>query len=671
MSHSLLLRLAGLDPSCAALARALAVLGAEAELRRAAALAGLDPDAAARAADALVAANVLAEGRPLRFLHPILRESIYSDMPEAERQAQHRRAAGVLREQGASSDELAPHLLIAEPDGDAATVASLREAADAAIQRGAADLAHRYLRRALDEPPEADVKADVLEKLGLAQWLAGEDVPAAAAYLEQAVELSEDPEVRASRVVKLSRAILFSGDLERAYGLLKRHSDEIGDAEGEEVLRMRADLDAMAMLYPPLVDRAPARLERFTGLDDPSPAELLQVSNLATWRWLDGNAEEAGALAEEALQGGRLLDSDSADAFPIFQAVWVLIYSDRQQSAQRTLDDALADAQRRGSGFGFASTSGMRAIAAWWRGDVSACEAEARNAMALDMLPPIVRPMTFAYLALVLIARGELDEAERAVTESGCGPHLPKLVHFNPAFYARARLRLAQGRPKEALEDALELGDRDAELEIGNPGIPWRSAASEAHIRLDQPDEALRLAAEQLELAERWGTASVVGAAQRGLGLAKGAEGLADLEEAVRTLAESPARLEHARALVDLGAALRRDGKRKEARDPLREGLEAARRCGATALVESAHAELVTAGARPRRLMFSGAESLTASERRVAAMAADGQSNRDIAQALFVTVKTVETHLSRAYNKLGISSREELAEALAEPTESA
>ena len=143
-------------------------------------------------------------------------------------------------------------------------------------------------------------------------------------------------------------------------------------------------------------------------------------------------------------------------------------------------------------------------------------------------------------------------------------------------------------------------------------------------------------------------------------GLAEQREGLELLREAVDVLASSPARLDHARALVDYGAALRRAGKRAEAREPLRLGMEAARLCGSPVLVKRAHTELLTAGARPRRLMFSGLESLTASERRVAELAAAGQSNREIAQALFVTVKTVEHHLSRAYNKLGIGSREQL-----------
>jgi ATP/maltotriose-dependent transcriptional regulator MalT len=356
------------------------------------------------------------------------------------------------------------------------------------------------------------------------------------------------------------------------------------------------------------------------------------------------------------------LESEGADSFPIYQCAYVLSYSDQHELAWETLDGTLADARARGSVFGFTSSSAVRAIVAWRQGDVATCEAEARNGIALGALPPIVRGTIFTQLTLALVARGELEEAEWAVTESGCGPYLPELVHFNPAFYARSRLRLAQGRVEEALEDALELGRRDDRLEIRNPGVPWRVVAVEALVALENLDEAVRLADEQLAAAERWGTRSTIGVALHAQGMARSDEEL--LDRAVETLAASPARLDHARALVTLGAARRRAGRRREARDPLREGLEVARRCGATAVVEQAHAELVTAGAKPRRLMFSGLESLTASERRVAGMAGEGMSNREIAQALFVTIKTVETHLSRVYSKLDISSRTQLAEAL-------
>jgi len=120
--------------------------------------------------------------------------------------------------------------------------------------------------------------------------------------------------------------------------------------------------------------------------------------------------------------------------------------------------------------------------------------------------------------------------------------------------------------------------------------------------------------------------------------------------------------------LTDLGAALRRDGKRREAQNVLREALDLADRCGATPVAKQARNELLIVGARPRRARLSGVEALTASERRIAELAADGLSNREIAQALFVSQPTVTTHLTHCYRKLGISSRRDLAGALGSDT---
>src|SRR4029077_8244070 len=181
---------------------------------------------------------------------------------------------------------------------------------------------------------------------------------------------------------------------------------------------------------------------------------------------------------------------------------------------------------------------------------------------------------------------------------------------------------------------------------IHNPAFrPWRSNAAAALHVLGRDDEARETAFAELELARRWGAPRSVGIALRGLGLvAAAAEREPLLREAVEVLAVSPSRLEHARALVDLGAALRRGKQRSEAREILRQGVELAQRCGATPLVERANEELAATGARPRKVLVSGFESLTASERRVAQLAAEELSNKDIAQALFVTVKTVEVH---------------------------
>jgi DNA-binding CsgD family transcriptional regulator len=201
--------------------------------------------------------------------------------------------------------------------------------------------------------------------------------------------------------------------------------------------------------------------------------------------------------------------------------------------------------------------------------------------------------------------------------------------------------------------------------------VPWRSWAAEGLRLLDRNDEAGTLAGEELALARRWGDPYAIGASLRVLGLVEGGTaGIRLLQEAVEMLAGSEARLEHARALVDLGAALRRANQRTEARERLREAVELARKVGALGLAERANQEIAATGARPRRVLQTGLDALTASERRVAQLAADGMSNKEIAQTLFVTIKTVEVHLTSAYRKLEITSRTQLDKALLTPAPS-
>ncbi len=177
------------------------------------------------------------------------------------------------------------------------------------------------------------------------------------------------------------------------------------------------------------------------------------------------------------------------------------------------------------------------------------------------------------------------------------------------------------------------------------------------------------MAADELRRAESFGAPRAIGVALRALALVgPPAERSERLEAALAVLAPSPARLEHARVLVDLGATLRAAGQRTAAKEPLLEGLALAARCGARTLERRARAELAATGVRPRTTERAGADSLTPSERRVAELAAAGGTNREIAQTLFVTEKTVETHLGRAFRKLDISSRRQLPDVLADTT---
>lgn len=309
-------------------------------------------------------------------------------------------------------------------------------------------------------------------------------------------------------------------------------------------------------------------------------------------------------------------------------------------------------------------------------------EAETHARIALEVLAHRHQELGFGWplLALVetLTQRGEFDAAEDAlalVPEQ----QWPSIGAWQATLANRGRLRYAQGRYEESLADCLESG-RVAEPDISG-AWQWRSAATAYHWRataalaldaLGRRDDALEHAHVELGLARTFGAPRALGLALRVAGtIERGEQGLALLREAVAILETSPALLERARAYVQLGALLRREGERTAAREPLRTGLDLARRCGATPLAQFAREELVAAGAKPRRDMISGRDALTGAELRVAELAAEGATNRKIAQSLYLSPKTVEMHLSRAYRKLDIASRAELATALAEPTATA
>jgi DNA-binding CsgD family transcriptional regulator len=274
---------------------------------------------------------------------------------------------------------------------------------------------------------------------------------------------------------------------------------------------------------------------------------------------------------------------------------------------------------------------------------------------------------TTSTVVSALIERGELHAAWDALARVGCADGaVPDMPAFTLVLPVRGRLRLVGGDAKGSLQDFLESERRAAVSDLHNPVLlPWRASAVAAHLIEGNRDAAIALAADELARAQLWGTPGALGAAERLVGVAAGGdEGIEHLQVALELLAESPSRLEHARCLVDLGAALRRANRRAEAREPLRTGAELAERCGATALQRRALDELAATGARLRRVALSGPDSLTASERRVVDLAAEGLTNVEIAQALFVTRKTVEKHLGSAYSKLDITSRAQLPRAI-------
>jgi DNA-binding CsgD family transcriptional regulator len=669
VAQAVLLRLSSGPASAGALVRAAAVLGDGTSLAEAAALAEVGDDEAVQAADRLVALSILEPGERLEFAHPIVREAVYADIGPRERAQAHARAVGILDAHGASEERIAAQIAEADPASDPARVELLRRVAADALARGAPTAAAASLGRALAEPPPLGSRAAVLLELGSVEYRVAR--PEAVDHLTAAVELIQDPELLAGAVRWLGLALTMAGDSDRAVEAIEPVIDAVEPVDRELALLLEAELAAHAQ-EASVERRAPAakRLERYADLRGATPAERLVLASLAFERArASESASEAAALLERALAEGRLVAEQKVDvAGPFYLLLVGLLATDALDVADACLEQALADAQGRASIPAQAFLIEFRGWVALRRGDVARAETDAETALEVLTAHDIQLGRAFALGLLVeaLIEDGEVEAADVALRTSGLGDDIPPGMAMNDLLEARGLLRIAQGRTREGLDDLLEFGRRDALWGGANPlASRWRSRAAVALATLGDGDEALRMAMDDLERARRWGAASGIGVALRASALVGvGAVSIGRLREAAEVLAGSPARLEHARALTDLGAALRRANRRAEARGPLDEALTLARRCCAHALVQRATTELRAAGGWPSEPERGGVQQLTASERRVAELAADGHSNPEIAQALFVTRKTVETHLGHVYRKLGISGRGELRRAL-------
>ena len=667
VSQSIALRLRRLSSAPRELARAAAVLG-ETDLRLAAGLAGVGTGTAAAAADELADAGILEQGRPLRFVHPIVRAAIEADLPPGERARLHQAAARRLEHEGASADHVAAHLLASDPAGEHWAVESLRAAARAAVAKGAPNSAAAYLRRALAEPPDESLRPDVLLELGFAESYAAD--PQAAADLTAALAAAADPTAQVSIALALGRMLQIEGRNREALDVFDRTCERLGSAnrrlaltlEGAALGAAQFDADTAGLAAERI-----ARLRRLAGQGDvpPSVFGTLAVAAVMT----NESPDTVAGLALCALEGAPNLLPEAVDRPPFFyHACNGLVFAERYDEAMPRFNAAIADARRLGSLPHVLGLCCYRALAHLLTGNLADAEADARIALEAGPRPPgIHAAAALAALLHTLAERGEFEAAEAADQRYRLAQQFPTTLQTGFLLAARGRLRLAEHRPASASDDLLAAGDLLLRLRSPSPTTaPWRSDAALARLALGEQAEARVLAAEELALAQAFGAPRALGVALRAAGLAEdGKRGLELLRQAVDVLERSAARLEYARAMADLGAALRRAGHRAKSREILRPALDLAHRCGALALTQRTHTELIAAGGRPRRLVLSGLDSLTPSERRIAQLAATGLPNREIAQHLFITARTVEGHLTHAYQKLDITSREQLPEALA------
>ena len=659
VSRAVLARLARLSPDAVAVTRALAVLGDGADLRTVAELAGVEPAAAAAATGELARAEVLGPETPLAFVHPLVRDAVYRDTPPGERERRHERAAEILRAAGAPDERVAAHMLLMSRAGDPDVVDTLLRAARAATGRGAPDSAVTLLRRALEEPPPAERRADVLFELGRVEvMISGPD---AAEHLRAALDGLADPARRGLCAYELARTLVFTGSPDDAYDVVRRIAAELPEELGDHRRRLQA-MQHMTLFFGAEPTEELVPLEPWRAAEGPGDAGARLLTAMAALGWAisGGRAEDATRVALTALEGGTLPDVD--DNLIFVAAALIPVFADRPEALE-VWDGLLARVHRKGSLLGVLTVHLWRGYALLRRGELEEAEASVRRAheeMVAWGSPPALLAYPAAVLAEVLVERGEPGAARAEIDVIGAPPasDAARLL-----LGSRLLVLLAEGRDAEVVDLAGEYRARFPD--VVNPAwAPWRAAAAEALARLGRDAEAEEMIAAEVEQCRVWGAPGPLGRALRVLGALRRADGLPVLEEAVAVLDGTPARLELAKALVQLGTALRLGRRPTDARDPLARGLVLATACGATPLAERARAELQAAGVRPRADALSGAGALTVSERRVADLATEGRTNKDIAQVLFVTPKTIEVHLSSVYRKLGIRSRRELAQAL-------
>ncbi|MER6299725.1 AAA family ATPase [Kitasatospora sp. NPDC001539] len=570
----------------------------------------------------------------LEFVHPLIASSIYNTMPEATRLGMHGIAAAEIENAGLGLLAASRHLVETHSgEGDDRIVKKLRRAAVEHQLIGAPEAAQRCLHRALNEPPADDIKAEVLYELGCSALLT--DPVATVNQLRLALDPDEvplRPDLRVDATFRLSEVLAHSGELGQAALVCQE------EAADRAVLAMRAwDL---------------------TLRGDPSA--------------------EALALADEVLDGGRLPKglgwTDTTWGFELPSMLGLTyIYNDRIAQAERLFADAIIQfevAGWSGAHRGFAYF--LMGLARFRRGLLAEAEDFLRRAYRISERVGAKLPLAWDAVGVLvdtLIARGRTEEAWALANEFGFHPpyHATAMV-LPDAASLYGKLLIAMRRHAGAAAALTEAG---AQLEVrGWRNTVWAPWAGHLAIAIadDEPERARCYAQKAVADARRFGTASAIGSALRLQAQVENGEQAVDLlEQAVEYLGQSPAGYEHAVALVDLGAALRRVGRLEDAQEYLYQGIELAQHCSAERLVDQARRELANYGLRPNRLEKRDfRETLSGPEWEVAKRAARGVPPQRIAEELGVQLSLVNRRLAAVYRKAG-SGPDGLASALGLP----
>ncbi|MFE7094378.1 AAA family ATPase [Streptomyces erythrochromogenes] len=622
----------------------------------------------------------------LRFAHPLLRDAVLDGWSHERREAVHRAAADFRYRRGDSAEEVAGHLLRTGPVGMPRSAATLLDAAAEATRAGRTGDAADYLRGALDEPLAPARRAEALVELATLESVT--EPSGGIPRLTEAMRLRELPRDRALTAIALGTALTSRGESRAALDALRGL-----DGLREDPVLARTVLAASALfaergtgLHRAVHTRLGA--ESGTGPGPDGKDEGAPGPSSPTVQVLRLRYEAAAGLisAEEALRRLRTLTTTPEHPLPapylLGAAACVAQWADALDWADQLAAAALAGHRVSPLHPAHDLLLHVRIDTAAARGDFARVLTYAEeNGLPVDGAGRAVAGNLAAQAVLALVRTDRLAEARRLTEGVGTGIGVGVCSgeddwEADRFRYARGVLRAASGDRHGALADFLECGRHEPDAEPVGPVItPWRSAAAEVQWALGRPREALALADEEYRLATAWGTPRVVGRALRVLGeVTGGRRGLALTEQAVELLRGAPPApgaapepglgMELAPALVSHGRLLTAAGHPRRARPLLREASVIAERLGAAGLLTLTQDMLRVGGARSGSAPLTGEAALTGSERRVAALAADGRTNAEISDLLHLARRTVETHLTSTYRKLGIQRRADLAGAM-------
>lgn len=630
---------------------------------------GLTADRALAAVDRLCAAYLCVGDPEVDFEHPLVREAVYAGMSLQDRTRVHRLAIEAQREAGATDEELAVHCLALAASGDRRIVGILRAAADDAVRRGASDEAIAFLMRAQAEPPPHEEAFAVA--FAIATTMAGRHHPDTIEALRTALRLARDAHDRGAVGLELARAHTYRGEDQAATSILLSFEPDLplnADALRESFALARlVQVQTRVAARSSMLDELAVVRARLTRGDVSLSPQVLAVLG-ADIALTELSGREAALSAARTALGNGLSAAENIDSPFLYMAASTLFVLDEVDAGERAMSRTIAQAGATGSARAYAMASAFRARARYYQGRLLEAEADARAALdtTVEQTWAMHVPWAAGVLIDVLVDRGDLVEAQH-MAEQFDATGSRELMMEQPLAIARARLFVEHKRIAQAIAELRRVEHWEQSWGAQTPALTeWRALIAPLLLAHGSADEARALAAEEVRLARTFGAArQIVGSLRAAAAVADDRVSAVELlREAVQIADGAATRLPLIEAQVDLALALSR------VQD------ESAATVGAAAMASAQHAgalrlvRLLERGRAgrpgPVRGSPAGNDELTAAQYRVARLAADGCSNREIAQRLFLSRKTVEMHLGNAFRRLSISSRQELSHALAD-----